>query len=211
MSNNDYIRALRAFDSHERGILLQWATGLDFQLSEALRGALGELLDLQVPQRAYVAMDYTLDWLHAGLRTYREQAEVGTLHDWPGDGRLTATGEDVDLLVAWQDQQPRLVLIEAKGFTGWSNKQLLSKALRLGAIFDEQTRRQVDVRFVLVGPKHSTGIVTNGWPSWMTTEERYHFLAIPDPGARLAVQRCTSDGKPTRTGYTHWRAATRKW
>ncbi len=104
---------------------------------------------------------------------------MGTLHDWPGDGRLTATGEDVDLLVAWQDQQPRLVLIEAKGFTGWSNKQLLSKALRLGAIFDEQTRRQVDVRLVLVGPKHSTGIVTDGWPSWMTSEHRYHFLAMP--------------------------------
>ncbi len=113
--------------------------------------------------------------------------------------------------MAWHDDRPRLLLIEAKGFTGWSNKQLLSKAHRLGAIFDEQTRRHVDVRFVLVGPKHSAGIVTDGWPSWMTTEDRYHFLDIPDPGPRCSVQRCTSDRKPTKTSYTHWQAVPRKW
>jgi len=36
-SGGEFAEALRAYDSHERGILLQWAMGADFALSHRLR------------------------------------------------------------------------------------------------------------------------------------------------------------------------------
>lgn len=45
----------------------------------------------------------------------------------------------------------------------------------------------------------------------MHQEGRAHFLNITHPSKRLAVQRCTADGKPTQTDWTHWQLITRKW
>jgi len=109
-----------------------------------------------------------------------------------------------------------LVLIEAKGFTGWSNKQMASKARRLEAIFTEDVRAAVDAHFVLAGPKPSAGLKTKGWPKWMASEERAHFLEIPDPGPRWGVRRCDPqesfrDGELATTIWTKWRLITRLW
>ncbi len=79
MAGDEFVSALRAFDSHERGILLQWATGLDFELSAAMREEFGDLLGLPVPWRAYVAMDYTLDWLYAAMRQYLKPRRAPSL------------------------------------------------------------------------------------------------------------------------------------
>lgn len=211
-SDSAFATALRSFDSHERGVLLQWATGSDFELSSQIRRELSvALAPVQVPPRAFVAMDYTLDWLFAATRQYLGAAAAGQTHLWPEDGSLTATGEDVDLLVAWEDDQPRLVLLEAKGFTRWSNKQLLRKVTRLNSIFTESVRAQIDVHFVLTGPKASAGIHTDTWPAWLLKEGRYHFVALPDPGERYMVQRSTADGTPSKAASTHWRAVRRHW
>lgn len=207
---SSFVDGLRAFDSHERGILLQWATGTDFALSSQLRTDLGTALRLEVPDRAFVAMDYTLDWLYAAAVRFTSP-ETQMPSPWPAGGRLKASIEDIDLVVAWEDERPRLVLLEAKGFTGWTNKQLLSKVTRLGEIFDEQLRGVIDVHFVLVGPKYSHGVDTSGWPRWLLTERRYHFLTIPSPGDRFAVQRCLADGTATREGWTHWQVIQRGW
>lgn len=211
ITGNDFIGALRSFDSHERGILLQWATGADFALSVDLRQQLGGLLALDIPERAFVAMDYTLDWLYAAMRLFAGD-ELTVPQPWPADDQLKASIEDVDLLIAWHGDQPRLLLLEAKGFTGWSNKQLLSKVKRIDTIFDAASRHGVDVHLVLVGPAHSTGVDTSTWPAWLHNEGRYHFLQIPDPGLRHAVRRCTSAGVATSAQpATHWQVVQRKW
>ncbi len=81
MAGDNFTGALRAFDSHERGILLQWATGLDFELSEAMQAALGDLLDLQVPRRAFVGLDFTLVWLYAARRQYLVPAQAAAVQE----------------------------------------------------------------------------------------------------------------------------------
>lgn len=52
---------------------------------------------------------------------------------------MTATQEDIDFLIAFADKDDsslvHLVMLEAKGVTGWSNSQLARKARRLNAIF----------------------------------------------------------------------------
>jgi len=115
----DFVKVIQAFDSHERGILFQWSAGSPFVLSAELRQRLGDAVQVDVPGDAYVAMDYTLDWLHAAITCYLDP----NAWDEPqplGDGTIAGSQEDVDLLVAWEEKGPHVVLIEAKGFTGWS-------------------------------------------------------------------------------------------
>jgi len=108
----DFVKVIQAFDSHERGILFQWSAGSPFVLSAQLRQRLGDAVQVDVPGDAYVAMDYTLDWLHAAITCYLDP----NAWDEPqplGDGTIAGSQEDVDLLVAWEEKGPHLLLIEA--------------------------------------------------------------------------------------------------
>jgi len=207
-----YVDALRSLDSHERGILLQWALGKDFQLAETIRSDLSSMIRRDVPSDAFVAMDYTLDWLYAAIAIASRQAPLDQPRPWPEGLALKASIEDIDLLVAWEDSDGNhTLLLEAKGFTGWTNKQMSSKAARLAAIFEGPVAEDFDVHFVLCGPSQSKGLETSAWPDWMRREDRVHFQAIPDPGDRWSVQRCDESGKPKHEGFTHWRLVQRKW
>lgn len=222
---NNFVDLLQAFDSHERGILFQWAAGEPFAVSDALRGAISQTLGIEVPRRPFVAMDYTIDWLHAALTCFRDQRawdepQANPAVRIPGKSEavqpVSGSQEDVDLLLAWEDNTPRLVLIEAKGYTGWSNKQMASKAARLAAVCNEEVRASVDVHFVLAGPKASAGLDTSVLPPWMKLEERVHFLEIDEPGPRWGVRRSDpedktdSDGNTVRSWQT-WRPVRRRW
>lgn len=208
----DYVKTLRSFDSHERGILLQWALGRDFELAEAVRAELSSMIQRDIPGDAFVAMDYTLDWLFAAIATTSSQKPPIQPHPWPPGEALKASIEDVDLLVAWKDAAGNhTLLLEAKGFTGWTNKQMSSKAARLAAIFEGEIADKFDVHFVLCGPSPSKGLDTSTWPAWMRRGDRVHFQAIPDPGPRWYVQRCNIAGDPQRVNPTHWRLVQRTW
>ncbi len=200
------MEALSAFDSHERGILLQWAAGGSFAVSDDLRATLGAGLGVKVPRQPYVAMDYTLDWLHAALTCFQD-ASAWVSPQRNGPSLVEGSQEDVDLLIAWEDTAPRLILLEAKGFTGWSNKQMTSKAKRLDAILPEPVRAAVDVHLVLAGPKPTVGLKTDFWPDWMHKEGRIHFLVMPSPGPRWSVRRGTEAGGNPNT----WQAVPRTW
>ncbi len=191
---------------------MQWAAGSPFTLPDRLAAHLSDALDVQVPGAPFVALDYTLDWLCAAVTCFTEPA-AWTQPQPLVPGAVTGSQEDVDLLIAWEDDAPHVVLIEAKGFTGWSNKQMASKASRLDAIFTDAVRRTVDVHFVLAGPKPSAGLNTSGWPAWMTGENRVRFVEIPNPGSRWAVQRtgpASAAGEAANT-WTMWRAVPRVW
>ncbi|WP_130014794.1 hypothetical protein [Serinicoccus sediminis] len=209
-----WTQILAALDSHERPILFQWATQRSFALGEDVRAQLGAAIDREIPTDAFVAMDYTLDWLYAATVICQGADPLSTLQQWPVNQLLLrASIEDIDLLIAWEDrhQHRHTVLVEAKAFTGWTNKQMQGKIDRLAAIFGGDLASAFDVHFVMAGPKASKGLKTQHWPAWTGSEDRRHFLSIPDPGARYAVQRCTETGKPTSKGPTHWRILKRTW
>jgi hypothetical protein len=207
-----FVDIIRSFDSHERGILFQWAAGSPFSISEALRGDLSVALKAPVPENPFVAMDYTLDWLHAALTCFSNPSAWSEPQPIQPK-KIVGSQEDVDMLIAWEDPAPHLALIEAKGFTGWTNKQMASKAQRLGAIFSDDVRALVDVHFVLAGPKPSAGLKTDGWPEWMRATGRVHTLDIGDPGPRWGVRRAQPDGVGAdgKTNWTQWRPVARFW
>ena len=201
-------RCLERFDSHERGILLQWMSGKSFVIGDELNTQLEKMLGEKVPSDAFVAMDFTLDWLYAAVRCWHDP----TLWegDWiprPASHEIKASQEDIDLVAAWERAGvPHLLLIEAKGFTGWSNKQLSSKAMRLKALFDDPAFAGVRTSFVLVGPQKSANLKVDAWPSVMQRDGRFHFLQVGDPGPRWSIQRDAA----TRD-WSKWRIKPRKW
>lgn len=211
----NWARVLELLDSHERPILLRWASDHPLRLGDHVRREISGLLPqgTDVPADAFVAMDYTLDWLYAASQIYLSgtpyEAKKPRLR--PTADELTASVEDVDLLIAWDDGTPHTVLLEAKGFTAFTNGPMQRKVKRLADIFDAGKAESFDLHFILVGPKRSLGLKTDDWPPWTGKLGRRHFLEIPDPGTRLAVQRCTETGKPTQTDWTHWQLIERRW
>ncbi len=96
-----------------------------------------------------------------------------------------------------------IVLIEAKVETGWTNKQLNSKADRLALIFG-QGRPGVHVatlHYVLASPKiPSEAVSTDGWPDWMTRGGRPVWMKLERPSGLRKVTRCDEDGRPSASG-----------
>ncbi|GAB2616906.1 hypothetical protein [Kribbella endophytica] len=202
-----FVDILRSFDRHERGILLRWVTGQSFNLDGQLREQLQKLLDRTIPEDAFVATDYVLDWLGAAEKIVTESDGRATAYE-RADGLVTGSPEDVDLLIAWEDDRRHLILVEAKGFTGWSNQQMTSKANRLKALFGALDNHQVDLHFVLVGPTEAKKLAFQDWPAWMRPDDRVHFLQLPMPEKHRVVERGQqSNGSWTRTqtDWTHWR------
>ncbi len=212
---------LAHFNRKERFLLVGQALGNPgFTVGAAFRRSLAALLDRPVPKDAYCAMDYHLDWLFAALLWAEGKVHPGNL--MPREFVLSATGEpvdltvsgnqsDVDLLVAWTDSRDRgqIALLEAKGFSGWSNQQMGYKLARLAAIFgefDSPRFEQVDVHLILVGPKPPTGLKLVG-PSWAVGPSdglAMYFLPLDPPAAEtFAVQRVTSARTPSASG-SHW-------
>jgi hypothetical protein len=86
MGSSRFVESLRSFDSHERGLLLQWAADRPFRLGSALRSAVAQAIGTQPPEDAFVAMDYTLDWLYAAVHGALDDNRVQP-HPWPSHGR----------------------------------------------------------------------------------------------------------------------------
>ena len=128
------IEHLRSFNRKERFILLTEALGRE-RLGEDFRRRLGEAIGMTIPADAYVAMDYHLDWLQMALHLADNPPPKEPIRN---DDLVTGNQEDSDLLVAFDHElTTHIVLIEAKVETGWTNKQLNSKAERLSRIFGE--------------------------------------------------------------------------
>lgn len=175
----DLLDYLERFNRKERFLLVGWALGNeDFTLGKAFIERLNRELELSIsPAGAFVAMDYHLDWLWASLVLGTEGGE-DTSHENPSevvrkDGRSTrvigATQEDVDLIIAYnQGVVSHIVIIEAKGVTGWTNKQMESKAERLKAYFGDEGGKwpSVTPHFVIVSPKKMppNGLNLSRWP-----------------------------------------------
>lgn len=200
------IEYLESFNRKERFFLVGEALGKPtFELSSRFRSRLGAAFDLSIPRDALVAMDYHLDWIYASLVLNAGGDESSVL---PNDqGFVTGSPEDVDLLVAYDDGQTvRLVLLEAKAETGWTNKQALSKAERFRQIFGEDGGAfgGVTPSFGLLSPRRPRHLKSERWPTWMTRGGDPVWLPLTVPGGRRRVGRTDGQGKSSRSG-SHFR------
>jgi len=121
---------------------------------------------------------------------------------------LIHSSEDIDLLLSWSsDDCDRLILIEAKAFGSFANKQLTSKLKRLESIFGFQGDNFERVRptFVLTGFSAPVKLRTEAWPPWALADGMPRFLRMPPPSEpQFMVSRCDESGVPAALGK-HWR------
>ena len=198
----DLIELLESFNRKERYFLLKQALG-DFQLSGDFRRELGNVIKLTIPSGVFAAMDYHLDWLTAALYAY-EFDDVDRRFDNAQQQIIKGNQEDIDLVVAFKaNTQYHVVLVEAKGATGWTNGQMRSKAARLQQIFGPEGDRYLGVvpHFCLVSPRPPQQLRADEWPRWMSNDdESYIWLPLDFAEDRRMVTRCDASGKRSADG-----------
>ena len=205
------IEYLKKFNRKERYWLLRKALGDEgnnpFTLSDKFRKKLECKLNVSIPkaEKVFVAMDYHFDWL--GMALF-----LGKCDEIPKSPILipkilkdiNKNQEDIDLLVAFEDDgKTHVILIEAKAYSKWTNKQLTSKANRL-KIFNDA---DCEPHFVLTSPTEPERLKVV-WPNWMKKEgkmqdrEKPHWLQLPLQDGLLRVKR---NNKSTNEDYSHLR------
>ena len=204
------IENLRSLDRKERFAVLREALGFHPEtprLDGCFRTRLSECIGTDVPECAFLAMDYHLDWIQLALH-FAETPDIEPGSPFPrnGFGDINKDPEDIDLLVAFEQPaadspKTHLVLIEAKAYLPWTNKQLKSKVRRLAAIFGAEGKRHATVcpHFVLMTGRISEKIRTKCWPDWTKTGDEPFWLEYALP-RRRKVTRCTDTGTPARGG-----------
>lgn len=198
---------LRSFNSKERFFLIGHALGnRNFTLSQAFKNYFGNVLRLDIPSDSFVAMDYHLEWLYASLYlTFNAENSHIFINT---DDLIKGNQEDIDLVIVFlEDASCHIILIEAKGVTGWTNKQANSKAIRLRKIFGSDGRRWpgVNPHFMLFSPTRPKHLNISGWPIWMTINCQVPWLELPIPAGLRKVTRCNSTGQKDKHGH-FWQA-----
>jgi hypothetical protein len=133
--------ALERFNRKERNLLIRAALGHQetaLKLSAGFREHVASALGIaSLPEDAWWATDYHIDWLAGALATYLADAPVlrssrANPVDNATQRRLVeGNQEDIDLLIAaGQD----LIMVEAKAYGAWSNAQMASKLARLNLL-----------------------------------------------------------------------------
>lgn len=180
-----------------------------FKLGQEFRESLKERLGLDVPEDAFVAMDYHLSWLYAATILAADQGRSKTFLS--GGGIDRGNQEDVDLIVAY-DEGPvtNVLVLEAKGVTSFSNGQLQSKVERLKLIFgagDEgDALPSVRPHFAIVSPLRPLNVRTEDWPGWMKRHEgQPEWIRMQTPSELLKITRCDAAGRTDAKGG-HWKA-----
>jgi hypothetical protein len=162
------IEYLESFNRNDRFFLVGATLGKPtFELDSEFSGLLGEKFALNVPQDAFVAMDYHLDWIYASAYLNREGLDESARHR-NEEGRVSGTQQDIDLIVVFETAETtQIIMLEAKAETAWSQKQADSKIDRLaktiGPTSDAFSR--VQPHFGLMSPRQPLKLKTAGWPS----------------------------------------------
>jgi len=206
----DFIEQLTAFNSKERFYLLGHILGnTSFSPSSEFLSQLEEVLGISFPDALFCAMDYHLDWIYAALcKTYQPQSVYDNHH-----GEIKGQQEDVDFLIAYESHgHVHVICIEAKGVTGWSNAQTISKAGRLRHIFGANGKNWLNVipYFVLMSPTRPQKLTMAPLLGWVTSPPSgYYWIELPIPKNLQKVTRCDSQGQANQCGG-YWRVTKRR-
>lgn len=208
------IERLKLFNAKERYFLLRQVLGVEeFHLGQPLRGQLEEALGIEIPVAAhqFAAMDYHLDWLYAALHNppYNEPQVNPDFGPKLGGKMIRASQEDIDFLIAFEkDDVTHIILLEAKAYTGWSQKQIDDKTARLRNIFPEAILNSgVRPYLVLMSPSKATRMKPNDCPSWMLRNDKFIWIELEIDVCKK-VTRCSEQGLPAQKGQ-HWMVETR--
>jgi len=212
----EFIDCIKKFNRKERYFLVKYAMSGEkdgnkdegFKLAENFRAALKDTLGgIDIPENAYAAMDYHLDWVFASLELAFGNKEFDFAY--PRDAAcISATQEDIDFIVVFEDSQNKgtyhMILIEAKADTSWSNPQMKSKCeKRFPAIFgpDKPWNGKVTPHLVLSSPAHPQGLRYDMWKQWMKKDDGSpYFMKLPYPLKQYYINRCLKDKTPAKKG-----------
>ena len=192
---------LSKFNRKERFYVVREATTGGFDLADDFRLRLEEELGLTIPAvETFMAMDYHLDWIYASLFLCGQTGEVkGKVFDLDRT-LITASQEDVDLLIAAPDLEnpgrTNLIMIEAKGDTPWTNKQSESKAKRLNTIFAPGTFEHfIQPYYLIWSPRPSRNLRFETFPDWAKRGGKIPHLTLGMDQDLQKVTRCDKGGK----------------
>lgn len=204
---NTLIHNLSRFNRKERFHLIGLALGNPrFTLSSDFRTSLQHVLGTKLPAvegDAFVAMDYHLDWLFASL--YLAHNEITKDPPSRNHAEVSGTQEDLDCIIAYEvGDKVHVILLEAKGATRFSNRQMTAKADRLAVIFGPNGKRWLNVipHFVIASPRRPLRLNSSRWPGWMRGERELPWIKL-DISGDWRVVRCDPQGRPTQNGG-HW-------
>ncbi len=207
---SEIIKHLKSFNRKERFILLCEVLGYKnqtFRLDSEFRRKLGKCIELTIPpgDNVFVAMDYHLDWIQMALYLADNPKPDCPIPNHDTNRLFEANQRDVDLLVAFEeDKTTHLILVEAKGDTGWTNEQLNKKAKRYARIFDQDRPGSSTVcpHFVMMSPKRSDRIQPKEyWPVWMKRDDgNPRWLCLRLPKGLRKVIRCSKERKNDAKG-----------
>lgn len=219
------IQQLEMFNRKERYWLLRNAIGelhSDLPLSSSFRERLGAVIKQNIPEDAWWAMDFHIDWLFGALVLDRIGSARPELFSnplapeapkIPSRRLIRGTQEDFDLVIAFDRT---IILIEAKGVTNWGNEQLASKCRRLQewdqlseqVVSSSDAPKPVDMFIVLTSPKRSSQLNPLDWPSFIRLDSGVPFFLPLDISAAPeffhAPERCDAGGTRSTSG-DHWR------
>lgn len=135
-----FLELLKSFNRKERFHLLSDALNDPFNLSDDYRCRLQCAINTTVPNSAWVAMDYHLDWISVAVELYKAKRcpdSCGKL-DNSNNTLFRANQQDIDLVIAFEvGTKTNLILVEAKAYEAkWDKNQLSSKLDRLREIFE---------------------------------------------------------------------------
>lgn len=110
------------------------------------------------------------------------------------------------MLVAFKDNgKTHLILIEAKAYSAWTNRQLESKMKHLTIFDDEKLRADCEPHFVLTSPTEPKKLKDLPYPEWMKEEGKMrdsknpHWLQLSPRCKLLRVRR---DGEKVNGCYS---------
>ena len=203
---------LESFNRKERYFLIRQA--LDgFQLGDNFRKVLACKLEIEIPDCAFVAMDYHLDWISTAVHLTRaENSDRYKNLNSEQVAVVEATQLDIDFIVAFEQYGTNhIVLIEAKADGSWDNAQMGKKAKRLAEIFGQDGKKfaennpPVVPHFLLISPRRPRCLNTEYWAEWMWNpgcegEERYRWMPLAGYTDRRRPERCDENCRPDENG-----------
>lgn len=193
---------LSKLNRKERFFLIGTALGNpEFKLDRLFRQKLSDEFGVAVPNTAYVAMDYHLNWIFAAVADAFRNPVRDHMHENKCK-MIDGTQEDVDLLVAFENDLNlyHLIMLEAKAFTPFSNSQFKHKADRLRKMFGEGGEEfpQVKPHFGLMSPRPPEKLHLDACPPWFRVGNRIHWVEMKVPDERLILSGCDERGKPNQ-------------
>ena len=213
--------ALALFNRKERYWLLRNALGPGAEALDAhFRQRLHSEIGVSIPEDAWWAIDYHLDWLIGALHLVDRGRDDDTVRK-NADGLVAGNQEDFDLIVAFDKT---LILIEAKGVTSWRNGQIDSKIKRIETLLKYQEGSGgfvPQIFLVLTSPRRPESLkqleeTINAWPQWMLNNEtdKPYWIGMDmaldgrpmvDGKAEFhKVVRCADSGGAVGEAGSHW-------